>query len=358
MRKNCRSLLLASLALTCGLLASCLSSGPEKPLGAMADAMEKNDSAAFLAQMDMPLFAANEARNMTNENEALNMLDSLGQDLGLGGMDQLLGSALNMEDKLRKSLTRGVSTGELMAHCRKAERPDCPWVPESLRNAKVVELGPDAAVASVTTPAGMTSWLALRKQGETWRVVGRAVMENMARAFAQAGSQTKAAPAAPAKAQVTGVVRDAAGNPMIGVTVTVKGTLVGVSTGVDGSYTIPADKDAMLLFSYIGYRNQEEPVGQRTQIDVTMQEDQLVMDEVVVVGYGTLKKRNIVGAVENLAGDAVENRPNADITRSLQGQIPGLNIVQTDGKAAHGGQVTIRGVNNSFKARVISILMR
>ena len=118
MRKNCRSLLLASLALTCGLLASCLSSGPEKPLGAMADAMEKNDSAAFLAQMDMPLFAANEARNMTNENEALNMLDSLGQDLGLGGMDQLLGSALNMEDKLRKSLTRGVSTGELMAHCR------------------------------------------------------------------------------------------------------------------------------------------------------------------------------------------------------------------------------------------------
>lgn len=200
MHKHCRSLLLATLALSCGLLASCLSSGPEKPLGAMADAMEKNDSATFLAQIDMPRFAANEARNMTNENEALNMLDSLGQDLGLGGMDQLLGSALNMEDKLRKSLTRGVSTGELMAHCRKAERPDCPWVPESLRNAKVVELGPEAAVASVTTPAGMTSWLALRKQGKNWRVVGRAVMENMARAFAQAG-QAKAAPAAPAKTQ-------------------------------------------------------------------------------------------------------------------------------------------------------------
>lgn len=200
MHKHCRSLLLATLALSCSLLASCLSSGPEKPLGAMADAMEKNDSATFLAQIDMPRFAANEARNMTNENEALNMLDSLGQDLGLGGMDQLLGSALNMEDKLRKSLTRGVSTGELMAHCRKAERPDCPWVPESLRNAKVVELGPEAAVASVTTPAGMTSWLALRKQGENWRVVGRAVMENMARAFAQAG-QAKAAPAAPAKTQ-------------------------------------------------------------------------------------------------------------------------------------------------------------
>ena len=206
-----------------------------------------------------------------------------------------------------------------------------------MENLYVTEQGAalDAILKTVFTPRGID-----------YRVVDKVVV------LTRSAHPAQTVRAAPAKAQVTGVVRDAAGNPMIGVTVTIKGTLVGVSTGVDGSYTIPADKDAMLLFSYIGYRNQEEPVGQRTQIDVTMQEDQLVMDEVVVVGYGTLKKRNIVGAVENLAGDAVENRPNADITRSLQGQIPGLNIVQTDGKAAHGGQVTIRGVNNSFKARV------
>lgn len=206
-----------------------------------------------------------------------------------------------------------------------------------MENLYVTEQGAalDAILKTVFTPRGID-----------YRVVDKVVV------LTRSAHPAQTVRAAPAKAQVTGVVRDAAGNPMIGVTVTVKGTLVGVSTGVDGSYTIPADKDAMLLFSYIGYRNQEEPVGQRTQIDVTMQEDQLMMDEVVVVGYGTLKKRNIVGAVENLAGDAVENRPNADITRSLQGQIPGLNIVQTDGKAAHGGQVTIRGVNNSFKARV------
>lgn len=206
-----------------------------------------------------------------------------------------------------------------------------------MENLYVTEQGAalDAILKTVFTPRGID-----------YRVVDKVVV------LTRSAHPAQTVKAAPAKAQVTGVVRDAAGNPMIGVTVTVKGTLVGVSTGVDGSYTIPADKDAMLLFSYIGYRNQEELVGQRTQIDVTMQEDQLMMDEVVVVGYGTLKKRNIVGAVENLAGDAVENRPNADITRSLQGQIPGLNIVQTDGKAAHGGQVTIRGVNNSFKARV------
>ena len=154
------------------------------------------------------------------------------------------------------------------------------------------------------------------------------------------------------KNSVTGRVCDAAGSPLVGATVLVKDSTRGTTTGADGTYSVEAEPGAVLLFSYIGYTEREEPVGSRSVIDVTMQEDQLVMDEVVVVGYGTLKKRNIVGAVENLAGDAVENRPNADITRSLQGQIPGLNIVQTDGKAAHGGQVTIRGVNNSFKARV------
>ena len=170
-----------------------------------------------------------------------------------------------------------------------------------MENLYVTEQGAalDAILKTVFTPRGID-----------YRVVDKVVV------LTRSAHPAQTVRAAPAKAQVTGVVRDAAGNPMIGVTVTIKGTLVGVSTGVDGSYTIPADKDAMLLFSYIGYRNQEEPVGQRTQIDVTMQEDQLVMDEVVVVGYGTLKKRNIVGAVENLAGDAVENRPNADITRS------------------------------------------
>lgn len=205
-----------------------------------------------------------------------------------------------------------------------------------MENLEVSEKGAtiEAILATVFTPRGID-----------YRVVDKVVVLTRS---------TRPVPAASAaaKSEVKGVVRDAAGNPMIGVTVTIKGTLVGVSTGVDGGYAIPADGNATLLFSYIGYRPHEEVVGRRTQIDVTMQEDELVMDEVVVVGYGTLKKRNIVGAVENLSGDAVENRPNANITRSLQGQIPGLNIVQVDGKADHAGEVTIRGVNNTFKARV------
>ncbi len=75
------------------------------------------------------------------------------------------------------------------------------------------------------------------------------------------------------------------------------------------------------------------------------------MDEVVVVGYGTLKKRSVIGAVAEIKGEDILDRPNATITRSLQGMIPGLNIVPTDGKPNHGGGITIRSQSTSFKAR-------
>lgn len=166
------------------LLAACMTSGPEKTLGEMADALSNNDSAAFMANMDLKRFANNEISNMTQESRGLNMLDSLGRRLGIGGVDKMLNSIVDVENDLRQHFQRGVSTGELMADCRQATTPDCPWVPESLRKAKVVKLNETAAVASVTTPAGMTSWLALQKRGESWQVVGQAVMEDTARKYA------------------------------------------------------------------------------------------------------------------------------------------------------------------------------
>ncbi len=152
--------------------------------------------------------------------------------------------------------------------------------------------------------------------------------------------------------EIKGKVIDEQGVPVIGATVLIKGTLTGASTDLDGKYSLRAEDGAVLVFSFIGYAEQEVTVSGQNEINVTMKVDRLLMDEAVVVGYGTLKKRNIVGAIENFSGEELENRSNADITRSLQGQIPGLNIVQTDGKATHSGQVTIRGVNNNFKARV------
>lgn len=171
-------------ALSILLLTACMSSGPEKTLGAMADALSANDSSAFMAHMDMKRFSANEIANMTQESRSLNMLDSLGRRLGIGGVDKMLNSIVDVENDLRRHFNRGVATGELMADCRQAATPDCPWVPESLRKARVVKIDESAAVASVTTPAGMTSWLALRKQGENWQVVGQAALEDTARKYA------------------------------------------------------------------------------------------------------------------------------------------------------------------------------
>lgn len=184
------------LLILAALVAACVSSGPQKALNGMAEALKKNDSAAFLAGMDMKSFANNEMKNLAKEEAPLGLLDSLGRSLGIGGMDEILGSIVDMEARLHKQFNRGVSTGELMAQCREVETPNCPWVPESLNSAKITEIGSDAAVAQVTTPARMTSWLALRKVGDRWLVVGRAVMESTAREYA-AGKSVPAAPAVP-----------------------------------------------------------------------------------------------------------------------------------------------------------------
>mgnify|MGYP001267577801 CR=1 FL=1 len=200
-----RVFLLPLVLLLGGLVAACVTSGPQKALNDVADALSKNDGAAFLAQLDMKPFATNQIKNMTHEDQALNALDSMGRMLGLGGMEDLLGSVVDMQARLQKQYMRGVSTGELVAQCSKADTPDCPWVPESLKNAQITEIGDDAAVAKVTTPARMTSWLALRKTGEKWLVVGQAVMESTAREYA-----VQKAPAAPAKpAPVTPTPREA-----------------------------------------------------------------------------------------------------------------------------------------------------
>lgn len=182
------------------LLAACLSAGgPEKALDTLAEALDTNDSAAFLSGVDMAAFTENHIRNMTADAPALGSLDALGNLLGLGSVDRLLDDLLDMRGRLETEFRRGVSSGELMARCRTAETPDCPWVPRSLREAKIVELGADAAVARVTTPARLTSWLALRKVGARWLVVGQAVMEETARDYALGAGAKSSAPGVPAR---------------------------------------------------------------------------------------------------------------------------------------------------------------
>lgn len=180
------------------LLAGCVGSGPEKPLREMASALTKKDSALFLAQIDMKRFAAAQINNLTRSDTALRTLDNMGKFLGLGGMDDLLGSVMNMEIRLEEQFTRTVSTGELALQCHSATSPDCPWVPQALQSAIVKELSPTAAVARITTPANISSWLALQKIGDAWKVVGQAPLEKEAARYAlESLPNESAAPSAP-----------------------------------------------------------------------------------------------------------------------------------------------------------------
>ena len=175
-------------------------SGPQKALDSLAKALDDNNSAAFLAGMDMKAYAENHIRNLAANDPALRALGSLGRLFRLGNVDQLLSGALDMKAQMEADFTRGVSTGELMARCRTDETPECPWVPEALREAKIVELNAEAAIAKITTPARLTSWIALRKLGEHWLVVGRAALEQTARQYAlAAGAQEQGAAPAEAK---------------------------------------------------------------------------------------------------------------------------------------------------------------
>lgn len=169
---------------------------PATPLNLAAQALEKNDASSFVAQFDLKACAANEIKNITDANEALSTLDQLGRSLGIGGMEDLLGNVFDVEKKLRQDFARKVPTGELALECGRKERPGCPWEPASLRKAEVKTLSETAAVARVVSSKQLTTWLALAKKGEDWRIVGWAVLEETAQAYAR-GEQKALEPKKP-----------------------------------------------------------------------------------------------------------------------------------------------------------------
>lgn len=153
------------------------------------------------------------------------------------------------------------------------------------------------------------------------------------------------------KKAVKGKVTDSNGEAIIGASILIKGTSLGTISDIDGNFELPSVEDnAILVVTYIGYKTQEVVVN-KNELNIVLKDDTQILDEVVVTGYGTLKKSQLVGAVENLPGEALEGRATSSVTRSLQGQIPGLNIVQVDGKPSHQGQIYIRGGNTSYNTR-------
>ena len=152
------------------------------------------------------------------------------------------------------------------------------------------------------------------------------------------------------KNSVTGRVCDAAGSPLVGATVLVKDSTRGTTTGADGTYSVEAEPGAVLLFSYIGYTEREEPVGSRSVIDVTMQEDQSVLEEVVVVGYGTQTRKTVTSAISKMDGKTLESMPVNLVGDGMKGRIAGLQVATTDATPGSAPKFLIRGgssINNS-----------
>lgn len=146
---------------------------------------------------------------------------------------------------------------------------------------------------------------------------------------------------------VKGIVKDASGEPLIGVSVTVKGRSdVGTITDIDGVFTLECGSKDVLVFSYVGYTTQEVPLNGQNSVSILMKEDTKLLDEVVVIGYGTTTRRSAVGAVDQVKSDMIENRPVANMTQALQGAAPNV-VVQRRSQNPNDRQTNfnIRGIS-------------
>lgn len=141
-----------------------------------------------------------------------------------------------------------------------------------------------------------------------------------------------------------GVIVDETDTPLIGATVQVKGTSTGSITDFDGNYTIKANKGAVITFSYIGYKTQEIKFTGQPTVNIKMVPDNQTLDEVFVVGYGTMKRSDLTGSVASIAAKDVEGFKTSSVAGALGGQIAGVQITSTDGTPGAGFSINIRGV--------------
>lgn len=155
------------------------------------------------------------------------------------------------------------------------------------------------------------------------------------------------APQQEKKITVTGIVKDAKGEPLIGVNVSIKGTTAGTVTDVDGNFSlVNISPDAIITISYIGYETQDIPVKGKNSINIVLNEDSEALDEVIVIGYGTVKKADLSGAVATVPKKVLENRPVLTVGQALQGSVANLTVSIGSGQATDSPSFNIRGTTS------------
>jgi len=160
-----------------------------------------------------------------------------------------------------------------------------------------------------------------------------------------------------AQQNVSGTVVDDTGVLLPGVSVVVQGTSTGTLTNSDGKYSISVPSDGVLVFSFVGMKAMIEPINGRTIINVTLQVESVGLDEIVVIGYGTEKRVNVIGSVSQISAETIENRPLSNLSNALTGQMTGVSVTQRSGKpGSDAGEIRVRGVG-SFGATPSALIL-
>ena len=154
----------------------------------------------------------------------------------------------------------------------------------------------------------------------------------------------------PQKSQVTGRIVDSNGEPLIGVSVVEKGNKSnGTVTNLDGEYTVNVSANSTLVVSYVGYKTQEVAVGGKRNVNVTLAEDAEMLNDVVVIGYGVVKKADLAGSVAVMDNKAFKDQPITQASDALNGRMSGVNVV-SDGIPGGSVKIRVRGSNSITKS--------
>ena len=147
-----------------------------------------------------------------------------------------------------------------------------------------------------------------------------------------------------------GSVKTEKGEPVPGATVIVSGTQLGATTDAQGNFLLRMAKkpaaDASIVVSYLGYTSQTIPIGNQTTFEVVLHEESTAMDEVVVVGYGTVRKKDLTGALSTVGSEAILNRQTPTISQALQGAMPGVTVTRTNSAPGGSASIRIRGITS------------
>ncbi len=154
------------------------------------------------------------------------------------------------------------------------------------------------------------------------------------------------------QAKISGTIVDESGAVMPGVNIQVKGTTIGAISDENGKFSLAAsDANGTLVLSFVGYITQEVPLGGRTVVDVVLKAEVTGLDEVVVVGYGTQKRANVVGSVTSISGSSIRTVPSSSVSTAIAGRLPGVTLFQTTGEPGNlGAQILVRGRSTISRA--------